>query len=41
MVVDTYGHTYSKTQDQPGEVAPPARGQLNRKNIFFPVPVRA
>ena len=27
--------------DQPGQVAIPARGQLNRKNGFFPVPVRA
>ena len=30
-----YGHTYSKSVDQPGKVANPARGQLNRgkKNI--------
>ena len=27
-----YGHTYSKSMDQPGKVANPARGQLNRKN---------
>ena len=27
--------------DQPGKVANPARGQLNRENDFFPVPVRA
>ena len=33
--------TYSKDKDQPGKVANPARGQLNRENIFFPVPVRA
>ena len=26
---------------QPGKVANPARGQLNRKNEYFPVPVRA
>ena len=26
-----YGHTYSKSMDQPGKVASPARGQLNRK----------
>ena len=26
-----YGHTYSKSMDQPGKVANPARGQLNRK----------
>ena len=33
--------TYSKSEDQPGKVANPARGQLNRENDFFPVPVRA
>ena len=26
---------YSKGKDQPGEVANPARGQLNRENIFY------
>ena len=26
-----YGHTYSKSMDQPGKVTNPARGQLNRK----------
>ena len=26
-----YGHTYSKSVDQPGEVANPARGERNRK----------
>ena len=26
-----YGHTYSKSVDQPGKVADPARGQLNRE----------
>ena len=32
-----YGHTYSKSMDQPGKVASPARGQLNRKmNISLP-----
>ena len=31
--------TYSK--DQPGKFANPARGQLNRENEYFPVPVRA
>ena len=35
-----YGHTYSKSMDQPGKVASPARGQLNRKNDFS-VRVRA
>ena len=29
-----YGDTYSKSKDQPGKVANPARGQLNRKNEF-------
>ena len=28
--------TYSKSKDQPGKVANPARGQLNRGNVFFP-----
>ena len=26
-----YGHTYSKSMDQPGKVVNPARGQLTRK----------
>ena len=34
-----YGHTYN--MDQPGKVANPARGQLNRENGYFPVRVRA
>ena len=36
-----YGHTYSKRMDQPGKVASPAHGQLNRENEYFPVRVRA
>ena len=40
-VVCMYGHTYSKGMDQPGKVANPARGQLNRENEDFPVRVRA
>ena len=36
-----YGRTYSKSMDQQGKVASPARGQLNRKNEYFPVRVRA
>ena len=28
---------YSKSMDQPGKVANPARGQLNRENEYFPV----
>ena len=31
-----YGHTYGKSMDQSGNVANPARGQLNRENVFFP-----
>ena len=46
MYVCIYGHqmyNYSKSiMDQPGKkVANPARGQLNRENEPFPVPVRA
>ena len=35
--------TYSKSKDQPGKVANPARGQLNRdsEELYFPVLVRA
>ena len=36
-----YGHTYSKSMYQPGNVANPARGQLNKENYYFPVRVRA
>ena len=36
-----YGHTFSKSIDQPGKVANPARGQLNSENENFPVRVRA
>ena len=36
-----YGHTDGKSNYQPGKVANPARGQLERKNICFPIPVRA
>ena len=32
LIVYMYGHTYSKNKDQPGKVANPARGQLNREN---------
>ena len=32
---------YSENMGQPGKVASPARGQLNRKNEYFPVRVRA
>ena len=33
--------TYNKSKDQPGKVTNPARGQLNRENSYFSVPVRA
>ena len=36
-----YGHTYSKSNDQPGKVANPARGQLNKENECSPVRVHA
>ena len=29
-----YGHTHSKSMDQPGKVANPARGQLSREKHF-------
>ena len=34
-------HTVQQSMDQPGMVANPARGQLNRENQHSPVPVRA
>ena len=33
-----YGHTSSKSRDQPGKVASPARGQLNRENGKYHFP---
>ena len=43
--MDTYMVKYTyyskKSVDQPGKVANPARGQLNRENEYFPVRVRA
>ena len=33
--------TCSKSKDQPGKVASPARSQLNRENEYFPARVRA
>ena len=41
MYVSMVTHTASKCMDQPGKVANPARGQLNRENECFPVRVRA
>ena len=32
IVFFMYGHTYNKSMDQPGKVANPTRGQLNREN---------
>ena len=41
-MLNVYSHTYSKSMDQPGKVANPARrGQLNRENEYSPVRVRA
>ena len=40
-VVCMYGHHIYQSMDQPGKVANPARGQLNRENEYFPVRVRA
>ena len=36
-----YSHAYRKSKDQPGKVANPAHGQLNRGNEYFPIRVRA
>ena len=41
LYVCMYGHTYSKSMDQRGKVADPARGRLNRGNAYFPARVRA
>ena len=38
LYVCMYGHIYSKSMDQPGEVTNPARGQLNKENNQFPCP---
>ena len=34
------GQYFQQSMDHPGMVTNPARGQLNRKPIFSPVPVR-
>ena len=36
-----YGQTYNKSMDQPGKVANPASGQLNRENEYFPVRIHS
>ena len=36
-----YGHTYSKSMEQPGKVSNSAGSWLNRKNEYFPIRVRA
>ena len=41
MYVCVNGHTYCKSKGQPGKVANPARGQQNRENEYFPVPIHA
>ena len=38
---DVRMYVWSHTMDQPGKVANPARGQLNRENKHFPACVRA
>ena len=40
-MVITESYYISKSKDQPGKVANPARGQLNKENEFFPVPVHS
>ena len=35
-----YSHPIYQSMDQPGKVANPDRGQLNRENEYSPVPVR-
>ena len=35
----THNMIYSKDMDQPGKVANPVRGQLNRENEYFAVRV--
>ena len=39
LCICMYSHTYSKSMDEPGKAASPARGQLNGKNEYFPVRV--
>ena len=41
MYVCMYCHHIYQSMNQPGKVANPARGQLNRENEHSPVPVRA
>ena len=41
VYVCMYSHAYNKSLDQPGKVANPARGQLNRENEYSPLRVRA
>ena len=38
--MSVWPHSYSTSMDQPGKVANPARGQLNRENKYYPVRVR-
>ena len=41
MYVCMYDHLIQQSMDQPGKVVNLARGQLNRENEYYPVPVRA
>ena len=40
LYVCMYGQNFQQSMNQPVMVANPARGQLSRKIIFFPIPVR-
>ena len=41
MYVRMYGHHVKQSMDQPGKVANPVRGQLNREDEYSPVSVHA
>ena len=41
VYVYVYNQNFQRSMDQPRMVINPARGQLNRENEYFPVPVRA
>ena len=42
ILMYVWSYTYnSKSKDRPDKAVNPARGQLNRENKYFPVPVRA
>ena len=41
LYICMYGHHLLQSMDQPGKVANPARGELDRENEYSPVPIRA